>query len=131
MSGIPDLVTMLTLGLGIVTFDLLETGMYAHSICRNTLKLADRHFCPSAVAPGWKAVITDDIGSNLMPLVIMDTYNCLIRRQIPVIKLQLRDAETVDKYIGICWPLIPYIYDICCLSNRLSSMPCPAPDGQP
>lgn len=128
--GAPGLVAMLALGLGIVTFDLFETGVYAHSICRNTLTLADRHLRLSGAYPGQEAAITGDLGANLVPLVIMDTYNCLVRRQVPVIRLQLGDAETVDKYIGVCWPLLPHLYDICCLSHRLSSLSPATPGGQ-
>ena len=123
----PDLVTVLTLGLGIVTFDLLETGMYAHSISRHTLTLADRHLCLSTVYPRQRARIMEDVGPNLLPLVLMDTYNCLVRRQVPIMRLQLQNTETVDKYIGVCWPLMPHLYDICCLSCRISSLPSATP----
>lgn len=115
-----DLLSAITLGLGIITFDLLDSGLHAHSICRFTLGLAERFH--TATRP--RARIPD-LDSALTPLVFMDICNCIIQRQVPVYRLgmeQHRDgdgSQAVDRYIGLCGSLLPHLFDICHLSYQL------------
>ncbi|KXX77837.1 hypothetical protein MMYC01_206974 [Madurella mycetomatis] len=113
-----DLLSAITLGLGIITFDLLDSGLHAHSICRFTLGLAERFH--TATQP--RARIPD-LDSALTPLVFMDICNCIIQRQVPVYRLEMEQqndkSQAVDRYIGLCGSLLPHLFDICHLSYQL------------
>ncbi|KAK4466279.1 hypothetical protein QBC42DRAFT_167155 [Cladorrhinum samala] len=117
-----DLVVAMVLGLGAVTFNLLDTGSYAHSVCRYTIGL----LCtPPLPGEGVPELLED----GLIPLVFMDTCNCLIRRQVPVFRLgglgssqhrRGRDSS-MDRYIGLCASLLPHLYDLCSVSHLIKS----------
>ncbi|KAK5655378.1 hypothetical protein OQA88_5648 [Cercophora sp. LCS_1] len=104
-----DLQLTVILGLGIVTFDLLDSGLHAHRICRYTLGLLDNHH---AFSP--------ELEDGLLPLIFMDTCNCLVRRQIPVYRSRTQKQGHVDRYIGLCVPLLSHMYELCCISSELS-----------
>jgi hypothetical protein len=117
-----DLLSALVLGLGVVTFDLLDKGMYAHSVARFTLDMAVK-------TQGDLTETTQGLNSEgcrvlggyeewLLPLIFLDTCNCIVRRALPVHKVQGQDMNSVDRYIGLCTPLLAYMYDICLLSTR-------------
>ncbi|KAF2179441.1 hypothetical protein K469DRAFT_596065 [Zopfia rhizophila CBS 207.26] len=116
-----DLITAVVLGLGIITFDLLASGLHAHSICRFTIGLAE-HFYQSEQSEniGHRGSIPE-LDFNLSPLLFMDTVNCIVRRQVPVFRFQPQDEEVVDRYIGICSSLLPYLFDICSISHKLAA----------
>ncbi|SPO06429.1 uncharacterized protein DNG_09119 [Cephalotrichum gorgonifer] len=120
-----ELWSMTTLGTGILTFDLLDSGLNAHSISRNTLVLVDQYFglskSPQHPVQG-AAAFLDELGPTLIPLVLMDTYNCIIRRQIPVFNFRLPCIKDLDGYIGLCRPLLPLLFNICCISQKLARL---------
>lgn len=110
-----DLVVAMVLGLGAVTFNLLDSGSYAHSVCRYTIGLL-RMPPPDEEAP-------ELLEDGLIPLVFMDTCNCLIRRQVPVYRLgpRHRRGSTMDRYIGLCASLLPHLYDLCGVSHLIKN----------
>jgi hypothetical protein len=99
-----DQVLTMVLGLGVLTFDLLDLGLNAHSICRCTLGL---------IGPGYPM----DAQEKALPLIYMDTCNCLVRRQVPVHRLGTGEMGRVDRYIGLCLSLLPIMYDLCCITS--------------
>ncbi|KAK4448862.1 hypothetical protein QBC34DRAFT_100438 [Podospora aff. communis PSN243] len=107
--GAMELLLAMVLALGIITFDLLDEGRHAHEICRFALGLVGT------------ADIGGEIGSELqkqmLPLVHMDTLNCLVRREVPLYRLRL--VKGVDRYIGSCGGLFSLLYDVCCVSWKL------------
>jgi len=115
-----DLVLALVLGLGVVTFDLLGSGLYAHSICRYTLGLMSRPSLGLDYDGGGGH--GGEFESHLLPLIHMDSCNCLVKRQIPAYRLRPRRPEGVDRYIGFCVSLLPVVYDLCCVSSRFSDV---------
>jgi hypothetical protein len=100
-----------------VTFDLLDSGLYAHSICRYTLGLMSRPSVGLDYDGGGGH--GGEFESQLLPLIHMDSCNCLVRRQIPAYRLRPRRPEGVDRYIGLRVSLLPVVYDLCCISSRL------------
>ncbi|KAI9653320.1 MAG: hypothetical protein M1821_007644 [Bathelium mastoideum] len=52
-------------------------------------------------------------------LVMFETMDCVVHRRIPTVRIQLRDLERVDRYLGLCLPLLPYYYDLCVMSHSL------------
>jgi len=113
-----DLLLPMVIALGVITFDLLDSGLHAHSICRYALGLASSSSSsPSSLETGRSV----GLESQVLPLIHMDTCNCLVRRQVPL--YQLKSAQKVDRYIGLCGPLFSLLYDVCCVSRKLR------PDG--
>ncbi|KAL4891090.1 hypothetical protein BDV59DRAFT_194548 [Aspergillus ambiguus] len=100
--------SFLALGLSLVTFHRLISGVSASTICRYTL---------SVVRPYYYA---DELSSSdsmeLTCLVFLDTTQSLFRAQIPVIQYQVRDPYMVDQHAGLCGPLLPLLYRICLLA---------------
>jgi hypothetical protein len=113
VSGHVDSVHVLTLGLGIITFDLLTSGLHAVDICRFTLDMVNKLPKPD-LAPG-----TPVLGL-FVPLNFLDAFNCLVHRRIPVTKLHLPEEQPMDRYMGICGALLPHLYDMCVISHSLS-----------
>jgi len=107
LRAVTDLILTMVLGLGVITFDLLDSGLHAHSICRYTLGLTSTCTPPAA---------STELERHLLPLIHMDTCNCLVRRQVPSYRLRSRKPEGVDHYIGLCVSLLPLIYDVCCVA---------------
>ncbi|KAK0622778.1 hypothetical protein B0T14DRAFT_152994 [Immersiella caudata] len=112
-GGVMDLLLPMVLALGIITFDLLDSGMHAHGICRFALGL---------IGSSAEAVRADELDRHLLPLIHMDTLNCLVRRHIPLYRLRPVDVEGgVDRYIGRCVPLFSLLYEVCCVSWKLNT----------
>lgn len=110
-----ELATALTLGLGIITFDLLASGKHAHGICRSTLGVAEL-FGHSHSQVG------DLVSDLLIPLQYLDAANCIIRRQTPIPTPWKRDHRTIDRYVGLCCPLLPHLFELCTISCALANV---------
>jgi hypothetical protein len=94
-----------TLGLALTTFDLITSGTSAHTITQFTL---------SSIRPLYPSLWRDsNVESEILCLIFMDTVECLLRRQIPVLRYMVRDWSLVDRLMGLCAPLLPIMYDIC------------------
>ena len=108
-----DLAQALLLGLGVLTFDLFDSGLHAHSICRYTLSLI--------YGTGVSSGLHLELSEGLIPLVFMDTCNCLVRRKVPISRsTPHREPAGADRYIGLCVPLLAYMYDLCVVSHALT-----------
>lgn len=127
--GNREVVSALTLGLGLVTFDLLDSGLWAHEICRFTLSLVRRGLhlpCDEGDGGIWVHGVgkESEVDAGLVPLVCMDVFNCFARRQMPLCRLEMNhDGEQrVDKYLGLCGPLLTMLFDICRLNHQLGAL---------
>jgi hypothetical protein len=119
-----DLLLAMVLALGIITFDLLDSGMHAHGICRFALGLIGGSDGDSAMRMG-------ELERHMLPLIHMDTLNCLVRRQIPLYRLRIAEGDGgVDRYIGRCVPLFSLLYDVCCVSRKLGMRRADDVDGE-
>jgi hypothetical protein len=54
-----------------------------------------------------------------MTPIIIDTVECLMHREIPIIRLNPQSRIIVDRYVGVCATLLPHLYDICECSHAL------------
>ncbi|KAK3900794.1 hypothetical protein C8A05DRAFT_16939 [Staphylotrichum tortipilum] len=115
-------VLALTLGLGLVTFDVLEGGRWAHEVCRFTLSLVERLGGEEDHDRDGVWVHTmgkrGGLDEGLVPLVWMDVWNCLARREVPVCKL-VGWGDGVDRYIGRCWGLLGMVFEVCLVGWRM------------
>jgi hypothetical protein len=61
------------------------------------------------------------VDAGLVPFVCIDVFNCLMRRQVPLCRLELgsNEEQWVDRYLGLCGPLLAVLFDLCRLSHRL------------
>lgn len=96
---------ILALGMSLVGFHRLISGVSASTICRHTLTL---------IRPLYYADEVRDFDmKELLCLIFLDTTQSLFRARIPVIEYRLRDPYIVNHYAGLCAPLLPLLYRVC------------------
>lgn len=97
-------------GLSIVTFAMTALGTGATTVRRHVLK-------PIASLPE----LSEEIKAcdSLTCLVVFETWECLTKRSIPLLRLDPGSASHVDRLFGVTAGLLPHFYDICELSNAL------------
>ncbi|KAJ5129840.1 Protein of unknown function DUF3468 [Penicillium bovifimosum] len=106
-----DAACALFLGQTMYVFNVL-TAPYsntAHSIVRSAL-MSTKQWLPKLV----QAPIMDTI---TMTPILIDTVECLVHREVPIIRLDNQHRIIVDRYAGLCATLLPHLYDICEWSN--------------
>ncbi len=114
----------LALGLGVVTFDLMDSGLHGHSVARYTIRMLQGHSPSSRDAQ-------QGLYRGGLPLIFMDTCNCIVRRQVPVLRLPPPTlAAEVDRYIGLSTSLLPLLFDICLVSHELSVLESRRDEGE-
>ncbi|KAJ5773849.1 hypothetical protein N7457_008745 [Penicillium paradoxum] len=112
-----DAAGVLFLGQIMYVFNVL-TAPYsntAHSIVRSAL-MSTEQWLPRLV----EIPILD--GITMTPILI-DTVECLVHREIPIIRLDHQRRIIVDRYAGLCATLLPHLYDICECTNALKRNP--------
>ncbi|KAH8733977.1 hypothetical protein BGZ61DRAFT_445635 [Ilyonectria robusta] len=59
---------------------------------------------------------------NLDPItltpILLDTVDCLIRRQTPIVRFPTAGRLIVDRLIGLCSTLLPLLFDLCDQSHQ-------------
>lgn len=103
--------SFLALGLSLVTFHRLISGVSASTICRYTLSLVRPYY--------YSNQLSSSDSMELTCLVFMDTTQSLFRARVPVIQYQVRDPYIVDRHAGLCGPLLPLLYRICLLAAAI------------
>ncbi|KAJ5256077.1 hypothetical protein N7497_006472 [Penicillium chrysogenum] len=108
-----DAACALFLGQTMYVFDVLTTpySRTAHAIVRSSLMSA------KAWLP--RMVHTPIMDTITMTPILVDTVECLVHREIPIIRLDPQRRVIVDRYLGLCATLLPHLYDICVCSNAL------------
>ncbi|KAJ5301716.1 hypothetical protein PENANT_c002G03548 [Penicillium antarcticum] len=108
-----DAACALFLGQTMYVFNVL-TAPYsntAHSIVRSAL-MSTKKWVPRLL----QFPIMDTI---TMSPILIDTVECLVHREIPIIRLHPQRRVIVDRYAGLCATLLPHLYDICECSHAL------------
>lgn len=108
-----DAACALFLGQTMYVFNVLtaDDSSTAHSIVRSSL-MSTKQWIPRLV----QFPIMDTI--TMSPLLI-DTVECLVRREVPIIRLPPTDRIIIDRYLGLCAPLLGHLYDLCECSHAL------------
>lgn len=130
--GDREAVLAMTLGFGLMTFDLLDSGLWSHEVCRFTLGMLE-HGYHSSSSERKEGIWTHRVGATpmvdagLVPFVCMDVFNCVVSRQMPLCRLEMGamghdEAHWVDRYIGLCGPILAVLFDICRLSYQLGTL---------
>ncbi|KAJ5824065.1 hypothetical protein N7447_006405 [Penicillium robsamsonii] len=102
-----DLVTALVVGVSMVTFAMHVADGQSFLISRYTLTL---------VKPAYRTLLDMDSGimDFLMCLVSTETFECLLKSELPTIRIGEHDRHNVvDRYLGLSSSLFAHFYDIC------------------
>jgi hypothetical protein len=105
-----DLDNWITLGLSIVTFAMTALGTGATTVRRHVLRHA------ASLPDLSEKMKTSD---SLICMTVFETWECLVKRSIPLIKLENAESIHVDRLFGITSGLLQYFYDVCELSHAL------------
>ncbi|KAB8078505.1 hypothetical protein BDV29DRAFT_187836 [Aspergillus leporis] len=100
--------SFLSLGMSLVTFHRLISGISASTICRFTLSLGRPFY--------YAEELQESDMMELLCLVFLDTTQSLFRARVPVIQYRVRDPYLVDRHAGLCGPLLPLLYRVCLLA---------------
>ncbi|CZT08467.1 uncharacterized protein RCO7_08199 [Rhynchosporium graminicola] len=123
IENVGDTVAIFALGQTLAAFDLLTSCNSSTSILRYLLM---------SISPWYESVSNNP---TLDPVIITsvswDTLNCLVKRDVPMIKHISREAHIVDRLAGFGAPLLPILYDLCIASQRLEHHCGPGSGAEP
>ena len=106
-----DAVLCQTLG-GLLAFSISSAvGVGVPDICRHSLGTTTA-FMETTVSDAY-----EDQWKNF--LIVLETMNCFVHRQKPIVRIQVLYPGVVDCRLGLCLPLLPHYYDLCVISNSL------------
>ncbi|KAL2812980.1 hypothetical protein BJX63DRAFT_233838 [Aspergillus granulosus] len=105
--------SFLALGMSLVTFHRLISGISASTICRFTLSLVRPYYYANQ--------LSDSDSMELMCLIFLDTTQSLFRARVPVIEYKVRDPFRVDQHAGLCGSLLPLLYQVCLLAAAMKT----------
>lgn len=101
----------LTLGFALALAVYAAIGVGVSEIC---------HYCLSVTRPFTGIAIVDpEIEPRISLLVLLETMECIFFRRKPTLKFHSRTPKSVDRYLGLCRPLLPYFYDLCVINYSL------------
>jgi hypothetical protein len=104
-----DLVTALILGVAMVTFAMHVAEGQPYLISHYTLSLIkSQRMDLSTLDPSMIDLF--------MCLASTETFECLLRANIPTMRVDLDGKDRVDRYLGLSSPILTYFYDICVIS---------------
>jgi hypothetical protein len=108
-----DAACALFLGQTMYCFNVLTApdSSTAHSIVRSAL-MSTKAWLPRLV----HFPIMDTI---IMTPMLVDTVECLVRREVPIIRMPSTERIIVDRYAGVCATLLPLLYDLCACSHTM------------
>ncbi|TVY80710.1 hypothetical protein LSUE1_G003577 [Lachnellula suecica] len=110
VSNSQDAATCLALGAPLALFVYSVVGVGVADIC---------HFSLSTVSP-FLNMRNSDLDSDTSPwqnvLVMLETMECLVYRRKATLRIQSDGPEMIDRYLGLCVPLLPFYYDLCNIS---------------
>ncbi|KAL6244183.1 hypothetical protein RBB50_009053 [Rhinocladiella similis] len=116
VSGSHNSSTVLMLGVAIVTFASHHSGGEL-LLCRHVLDLIKRFHDNE---PAFIQQMGSDGISAFNCLLATETFICLLRGQVPSIKIRQGDFEgLVDRFMGVSAPLLSLFYDICELTQLI------------
>ncbi|KAK2592623.1 hypothetical protein QQS21_009688 [Conoideocrella luteorostrata] len=106
---------VITLGQILLAYNaLLPRGFSTRTITRGTL---------SSIR-GWYPLLhqRQELDAITIAPVLVDTVDCLIRRDMPVLRFPSTGRCIVDRFAGIASSLLPLLYDLCECSYQMKHM---------
>ncbi|KAK6220595.1 hypothetical protein LQW54_002040 [Pestalotiopsis sp. IQ-011] len=110
ITRVEDAAVLLLLGQALLVYNTLIPSPDTHIITRGTL-LSVRHWYPALIR-------RSELNAVTMTPVLMDTIECLIRREVPVIQVPPPDHCVADRFVGLCSSLLPLLYELCIQSHQ-------------
>ena len=114
--------TMLTLAMALITSSTQLTGLPSRPITQAALQMTK----PWIMHNGWDLVTHD---SNFLCMVMHETIDCLIIRELPTIRLEHIVTYRVDRYLGISVSIQPILYDLAQFGWRSRNHKCKLSDS--
>lgn len=111
-----DVQTVLMLAVSAITFALHISGS-SLEICRHALDI---------IKPIYESTVelSPDCQAFVICLIQAETEECIIRGEVPTLRLEVQETDDmVDRYMGIAWPMLPYLYDVCKITDSLRHNP--------
>ncbi|KAL3482857.1 hypothetical protein BJX62DRAFT_231391 [Aspergillus germanicus] len=93
--------SFLALGMSLVTFHRMISGISASTICRFTLSLIEPYYYANQI---------DECDALELSM---------FRARVPVIEYQVRDPSRVYQQAGLCGSLLPLLYQVCLLATAV------------
>ncbi|KAJ5712986.1 uncharacterized protein N7483_010167 [Penicillium malachiteum] len=113
ISDEKDLMTMLVLTVAMITFAMHVEDGQPYLIARYTLSLIEAQY-------QHLIRFESPMMGLLMCLISTDTFECLLRSEVPAWRINTTERENVvDRYLGLSYPLFPLLYDICEVADQL------------
>ncbi|KAJ5477100.1 hypothetical protein N7539_007244 [Penicillium diatomitis] len=108
-----DAACALFLGQTMYVFNVLTAphSSSAHAIVRSAL-MSTKAWVP-------RLVHFPMMDTVLMTPMLIDTVECLVRREVPIIRMPATERVIVDRYAGVCATLLPLLYDLCVCSHTM------------
>ncbi|KAH9893807.1 hypothetical protein F4778DRAFT_772545 [Xylariomycetidae sp. FL2044] len=117
-----DAAVTVLLGQALLVYNMLAPMPATQVIMRGTL-LCVRRWFPSLLG-------RPELDSVTLTPVLIDTVECLLRRDLPVIRLPFFfDRCIVDRCMGVCLSLFPLLYDLCERSYQAKVSGCERPSA--
>jgi hypothetical protein len=111
VDKLQEAVAIMTLGHALAVYDVLTTCEGSILILRHTLAL---------IKPWYETLSRDP---KLDPITISpvwwDIVHCLLYQEVPIIQFTIRDPNVIDHLAGFCVTLIPIVYDLCIVNNKI------------
>lgn len=113
IRGVKDAEVVIQLGQTVAAIDICATGTNAFMILRHSL----------AITKPWYPELAKEERLDCITVtpILMDTVECLMRREIPINKFEVRDPHVVDRSAGLCTTLLPLLYELCVQSCKEKS----------
>ncbi|KAK2779145.1 hypothetical protein CKAH01_11404 [Colletotrichum kahawae] len=111
-----DAAAIIMLGQVLVVYHIILLGTSAHAILRQSLLLV-KDWYPSLLAQPCLHPIT-------VTSILVDTVECLVKRETPVIQPPCGEYSTVDRTFGLCSGLICILYELCVISYEAKASDC-------
>jgi hypothetical protein len=108
-----DAAVVMLIGQIMLVYNNLIPCSYARDITRGAL-LSARDWYPSLMS-------RPELDSITVPLLLVDTIECLVAREVPVLRLPVTNRYVVDRFMGISSSLLPLLYDLCECSYRVKT----------
>lgn len=101
---------LLMVGQVLLVYHMFTTCTSAHTIIQHVLLQAEEAYPVLLAQPALDPI-------TITP-VIIDTVECLVRRECPIIHVKQADRFIVDRSIGLCWTLLPLLQQLCITSHE-------------
>ncbi|RDW74845.1 hypothetical protein BP6252_05987 [Coleophoma cylindrospora] len=111
ITGSQEAVSILALGQALAAFDLLTYSISPLLVLRFSL---------SSIRPWyWKLSINPSLEPVIITSILWDTIDCLVKREIPVLKFIPGRPQIVDRMAGLCTTILPIFFDLCVASKNV------------